>query len=112
MLVASPNKMRARGKVEMKYDEDFYVVIHGKQDRLEKVKGRTYEKDKRLFIQREENKVSLNDKRTGLYVVFARTFKALERKYHEKLGLYNHIYMKESYRRLEQHFNDLKKQSS
>ena len=82
----------------MKYNESFYVVNHTSEkyqnanDIAVKVKGATYQKDKRLFIHRGNNCYILTDKQTGLYVVVAKTLKKLDEKFNEKIGLYNKVF--------------------
>ena len=95
----------------MKYNENFYVVIHGKDQRMNdialKVKGATYSKDKRLFIHRFENNYQLTDKKTGLFIVIARTIKKLEEKYNEKVALYNKVVNGKLYNKFESHLNEI-----
>lgn len=95
----------------MKYNENFYVVIHGKDQRMNdialKVRGATYSKDKRLFIRKQDNSYMLTDKKTGLFVVIAKTIKKLEEKYNEKVALYNKVFNGKQYKQFVSHLNNI-----
>lgn len=74
--------------MKTKYAEKHYVLV---DNVAIKVKAKTYDKDKRLFIYRGDSGYELVDKQTGLRVLVAKTLEKVNKKYSEYIGLYNKV---------------------